>query len=472
MSEELPEGWVTSRLADLGQWYGGATPSKAKSEFWEDGTIPWVSPKDMGQEVLLKVQDAITQKALESSPVRLVPDKSVVFVVRSGVLERRFPVALTSGDVTLNQDMKAICPNEAVDARWLAWGLRWMEQLVLQDCRKAGTTVASVQTARLMDIPFPVPPLSEQRRVVGALEAKLSRLENARALLEKSLARSLRLEARLVDADLEPFFLGEVRPLGELLREPLRNGHSARAVSQGGVRTLTLTAVTKGVFSDSHTKMTSASIEKSKGLWLESGDIFIQRSNTPDLVGTSAIYQGPNEWAIFPDLLIRVRVSGSLDPRFVLKILQSTRVRSHFKRSAKGLAGSMPKIDQRAIEQVLVPVPSLAVQHEVVDRINERAQSMSRVSEELQGVRKRADHLRRALLDAAFTGKLVPQDPADEPAVVLLERIRGERASAPNPKRARRSTAKSPKRLASTADVRTPADPQPVHAGEQTALEF
>lgn len=324
----------------------------------------------------------------------------------------------------------------------------------------------------LKKIRFPLPPLAEQRRIVSALEADLSRLDSAQVLLEKSLARVIRLEKRLVDADLDPLFLGEVKPLGELLSEPLRNGHSARAVSQGGVRTLTLTAVTKGVFSDSHTKMTSASLEKSKGLWLETGDIFIQRSNTPDLVGTSAIYQGPSEWAIFPDLLVRVRVSESLDPLFVLKILQSTRVRSHFKRFAKGLAGSMPKIDQRTIEQVSVPVPSLAVQHEIVDRIKERAQSMSRVSEELQGARKRAGYLRKALLDAAFTGKLVPQDPADEPAAVLLERIRSERASAPNPKRARQSTAKPPKRLASTADVRTPADPQPVHAGEQTALEF
>ncbi|MFC3995197.1 restriction endonuclease subunit S [Nocardiopsis sediminis] len=473
MTKKLPEGWTIARLSELGQFYGGATPSKAKPEFWAGGDIPWVSPKDMRQEILDTVQDRITHKALESSPVRLIPTNSVAFVVRSGVLEKRFPVGLTVNDVTLNQDMKAIHPNEAVDARWLAWGLRWMEQSILHDCRKAGTTVASIETSRLMSVHLPLPPLAEQRRIISTLETELTRLKSAQALLDKSLIRAGRLVERFTDTELDSFSSEKVTPLKELLREPLRNGHSAPAAREGGIRTLTLTAITKGVFSDTHTKMTSTPPRKASGLWLEPGDIFIQRSNTPDLVGTSAVYQGPSGWAIFPDLLVRVRISDHLDPRFVLAVLKSTRVRAHFKDSAKGLSGSMPKIDQRTIEEVLIPVPDIKTQRDTADRIDEYSRSVTIISKEVEKARERTGHLRRALLTAAFNGKLAPQDPADEPASLLLDRIRDDSAAAPKRKRRNRSTAnQTPILVRSDTAAHALHEPRPVHAGEQIALEF
>src|SRR3954447_18945009 len=76
--------------------------------------------------------------------------------------------------------------------------------------------------------------------------------------------------------------------LGALLREPLRNGHSAKSTTDpAGVRTLTLTAVTKGDFSEENTKLTVAKPDAVVDLWLRPGDLFIERSNTPELVGTA-----------------------------------------------------------------------------------------------------------------------------------------------------------------------------------------
>src|ERR1041385_4409592 len=103
-----------------------------------------------------------------------------------------------------------------------------------------------------------------------------------------------------------------------LLREPLRNGHSAkRSPNSNGVRTLTLTAVTKGDFSEENTKITIASLEHIGDLWLCPGDILIERSNTPELVGTARLYNGPEKYAIFPDLLLRARVATPIPPGFV-----------------------------------------------------------------------------------------------------------------------------------------------------------
>ena len=74
------------------------------------------------------------------------------------------------------------------------------------------------------------------------------------------------------------------------------------------MRTLTLTAVTKGDFSIENTKLTVADPAKVENLWLEPDDLLIDRSNTPDLVGTTRLYRGPKEFAIFPDLVIRARL--------------------------------------------------------------------------------------------------------------------------------------------------------------------
>ncbi len=153
---------------------------------------PWLSPKDMGPDVVVAIQDKITDAAMSGSCVKLVPPRSVAVVVRSGILERKMPVAVVPGATTLNQDMKALQPREGVDPRWVAWGLRAKERQILDRCRKAGTTVASLDTSRLMAEELPVPPFAQQVRIVDLLEEHLSRLDAAD---ESLLAAAKRIEA-------------------------------------------------------------------------------------------------------------------------------------------------------------------------------------------------------------------------------------------------------------------------------------
>ena len=223
----------------------------------------------------------------------------------------------------------------------------------------------------------------------------------------------------------------ETVPLGSLLREPLRNGHSARAARDGGgIRTLTLTAVTRGEFVDAHTKLTEANADRVRQLWLEPGDILIERSNTPELVGTAALYGGPTDWAIFPDLLIRVRVSDEIRPEFLELVLKRRPARRYFQAAAEGLAGSMPKIDQSDVERLPVPVPPLEEQRRIVAEVERQLSLVDALAAAVDAALRRSAALRRAILERAFAGELVAQDPSDEPASVLLERIAAERAAA------------------------------------------
>jgi type I restriction enzyme, S subunit len=176
MNDTLPINWEQWRLADVGEWFGGGTPSSSNSEFW-DGNIPWVSPKDMKVAQVTSAQDRITVAAVQNSAVKLISTGSVLFVTRSGILAHSFPVATTKVEVTVNQDLKAITPVEVVDHDYLAWLLRAFERQILTTCSKHGTTVHSIEIPALKDLLVPIPPPAEQRRIVTKIEELFSELD-------------------------------------------------------------------------------------------------------------------------------------------------------------------------------------------------------------------------------------------------------------------------------------------------------
>jgi type I restriction enzyme, S subunit len=250
---------------------------------------------------------------------------------------------------------------------------------------------------------------NEQMRIVAALEEQFSRLDAAVDWLRHAQARIRALREATLDAVLAGNW--DSRRLGTLLREPLRNGHSAKATTGiEGVRTLTLTAVTRGDFSERNTKITVADPERVKHLWLEAGDVLIERSNTPELVGTAAVYQGEREWAIFPDLVIRVRVSEELDPKFLHIVLKSRRARNYFKASAQGISGSMPKIDQGIVERLEVPVPPKIDQERIVAMTEHQSSLIDALATAIASAAKRNSALRQSVLERAFAGELVPHE--------------------------------------------------------------
>ena len=86
----------------IGVWVGGGTPSKEKEQFWTDGTIPWVSPKDMKTLRIIDTEDHLSVSALEETVLKLCPVGTVLIVVRFGILERTLPVAIAQTPVTMN----------------------------------------------------------------------------------------------------------------------------------------------------------------------------------------------------------------------------------------------------------------------------------------------------------------------------------------------------------------------------------
>ena len=103
---EIPKNWKWIRFNELGVFGGGKTPSMSNSAFWTDGIIPWITSKDMKQKYISTSQMLISECA--SKTMTIYPSKSILFVVRSGILKRMFPVAIALENTTINQDLKAL----------------------------------------------------------------------------------------------------------------------------------------------------------------------------------------------------------------------------------------------------------------------------------------------------------------------------------------------------------------------------
>lgn len=484
----LPAGWVRATLGELGEWFGGGTPSKKNPEFWTGGTIPWLSPKDMGESVLSGTQDLINESALDASPVKLLPAGAVAIVVRSGILERKVPVAYVPFAVTLNQDMKAVVPHEGIDGRWLAFIIASQEQRILADCRKSGTTVASLEVSRLTELEIPVPPSAEQQRIVAKLDEQLAyiaagerSLGAAKGKGKQFLQIVLRdaLRGNLASEDLsegdarrlvpDSIALGEGpwgipggwrwATIGKLFRISVGStpSRSNSAHWAGNVPWVSSGEVSFGRISSTRESISLDSIASPKDRIHPPGTVMIAMIGEGRTRGQAAIL---DIFAAHNQNCASIRVSETdILPEFVYYFLVSRYEET--RREASG--GNQPALNKGKVQNLLIPIPPLGTQRNIIARVQGLEEDLYELQEAVVDGWARASRLRSALLHAASTGALVAQDPDDEPASVLLDRIRAQRAAEVKPatrKRAPRTTV-----LAAPQ-----ASGRPVPSGTQEAL--
>lgn len=202
---ELPEGWTMQKLNSLGTWKGGGTPSKANKAFWESGDIFWVSPKDMKSKIIYDTIDKITSNAIRNSSAKLISKGSILFVVRSGILRKTLPVAMTISDVTVNQDLQAFTPNKILPD-FVYWFVQAKNEDIRKKCSKDGTTVESIESSLLKNYLMPVCSSEEQIQIVQEIENRLSVSDK----MEESITQSLQQAEVLRQSILKKAFEGRL----------------------------------------------------------------------------------------------------------------------------------------------------------------------------------------------------------------------------------------------------------------------
>ena len=161
---------ILCRIADLGKWSGGKTPSMAEKKYWESGTIPWVSSKDVKQPILSDTIDHITNAAVDEASMTVYPAGSVAIVTRSGILRHTFPVTYIPFETTVNQDIKILVTKEGISSRYVSHALQAYGESIRRTTKKQGGTVDSLDFQKVLAHKIPVPPLDVQNRIVNVLD--------------------------------------------------------------------------------------------------------------------------------------------------------------------------------------------------------------------------------------------------------------------------------------------------------------
>ncbi len=163
-----PVEWV--KLADIGIWSGGGTPSKARDDFWLGGEIPWITPKDMRSSHISRSEICVTKDGVLGSSIKLIKAPSIAIVVRSSILQHTLPIAQIDVDATFNQDMKVLTVYDSdFDYRFIYYALCVNAQEILSQVSKQGGSVNSLIVPKLMNFKIAVPDSFEQVRLANVL---------------------------------------------------------------------------------------------------------------------------------------------------------------------------------------------------------------------------------------------------------------------------------------------------------------
>lgn len=191
-------GWEIVTFPDLCIIGGGATPSKSKAAYW-DGKLPWVSPKDMKVEHISDAQDHVSELALEETRLPLVPERSLLIVVRGMILAHSFPVGITLAEVTINQDMKSLTPLVPALAPYLALVCRGHKHEILELVDRSTHGTCKLQSDKLFAFRFGLPPLAEQSRILARVEEMRHLCESLRERLTARQTCQVRFAQSLVE---------------------------------------------------------------------------------------------------------------------------------------------------------------------------------------------------------------------------------------------------------------------------------
>lgn len=434
MEKQLPEGWVETTIGNISEkiQYGYTAKSGIRETSYrylritdiQNGRVKWenvpfceIEPEKV-EKFLLKENDIVFART------GATVGKS--YMIGSLPFPSVFASYLIRVSIYLTFEPKFI--------KYFFSSLSYWNQITDS---ASGIGQPNVNAKKLGKVTFPLPPLGEQRRIVAKLDGLMGHVEELQARMAripellKTFRQSVLTQAvtgKLTEEWREGRELGEWEStrLSNLVSEKPRNGFSPKGVGYiTPVKSMTLSATTSGRFNPSYVKyLDIKKPDNGSYLWLKKGDILVQRSNTLEYVGTSAVYDQPDFEFIYPDLMMKIKVNNRVINYYMHYCLSEKNVKEYFKENASGTAGNMPKINQKVVLGTPIPLPPLSEQEEIVRQVKSLFAKADAIEARYEVLKERLDHLPQALLAKAFRGELVPQLPEEGDAKDLLEEIR------------------------------------------------
>jgi type I restriction enzyme S subunit len=339
-----------------------------------------------------------------------------------------------------------LIPSPSVDRRWLAHLLGSPEIRKEISRRATGTkdSMRNISQASLREIQIRIPPVAEQYRIVAALEGYISNLDTAAQMIISAGNRAKNLWSSVLNSvttgnsastsnQIEFKSIAEVAEVQggiqkQQKRRPLRNAFPFLRVAN----------VSRGGLDLSSVHMVELFGEEIERYRLQGGDLLVVEGNgSSDQIGRAAVWQNEIPDCVHQNHLIRVRPGPELDSRYLEYVWNAPETAQKLRSVASSTSGLFT-LNTSKVKSIKIPVPPRSAQEQLVAEAQLWRAHLDSADQSIKSSYRRADSLRRSLLDEAFAGRLVEQDPADEPASVLLERIQAERAAQEQARRSRR----------------------------------
>ena len=436
-----PSTWLECLISDVATVVGGATPSSRDAEnFSGINGVPWITPADLSgyKDIYIsRGRRNLTDRGLAACSAVIMQAESVLFSSRAPIGY----VAIASNPLCTSQGFKSFVPSEGIHPLYLYFYLRFLKPLA--ESRATGTTFKELSGKAAASLPFLLAPFKEQSRISAKLDAAFSLVGDCRQRLDGVADFLNRFRQAVHAAATSGELTREWREergieidtwrrdvFGDLVSESrtglVRSAAEQYELEDELVPYLKMDSIgefwgcrnegLKGVRCDGTERTTHE---------LVYGDWLFNTRNSFELVGKSCVWEGP-EGVVCNNNILRVRFTGVVRPKWVEIYFRSPDGRCMLA-GVKSATTSVAAIYQRSLMALKIPVPSIEEQSELIDHVETYFTLADQLEARLDSARKVVDRLTPALLAKAFRGELVPQDPEDEPASVLLERIRAAR---------------------------------------------
>ncbi len=457
---DIPESWCKTELGKIFTIIGGTTPkANVISNFCDEGGKPWVTPADFSGlkgSFISRGRRNVTPEGEKSCSLRMLPAGSILYSSRAPIGH----CAIASNPIFTNQGFKSLSFNPLVDSIFTLHFMRFITPFI--EGLATGTTFKEVSGTVISKVPFLLPPLAEQKRIVAKIESSTAKID----AIEKAVTEAEALLEKYRDSLLAKAFRGELVPQDpndEPASKVLERIRAERAKQQTG----------KGKKANELQPISEDEIpfEIPKSWeWVRLGEIvdFQGGSQPPksnfrqdphkDYVrlvqirdfksDANAVYipknlarrsftksdimigrYGPPVFQILRGLegsynvaLMKAVPSGAFNQEYLFWFLQDTRIQSDVIKKSERSAGQTG-VNLEFLNQYIVPLPPIAEQQRIISSVLSKLTTFSGYEKIIEDTNRNISRARRSILSCAFSGRLVPQDSSEGTGHALLAEI-------------------------------------------------
>jgi type I restriction enzyme S subunit len=425
--KNLPQGWVECELKDIGDIVAGGTPSTTNQDNF-NGNIAWLTPADLSKyngKFITRGQRNITDKGLKDSSAKLLPAGSILFSSRAPIGY----VVIASNPISTNQGFKNLVPSKFIFNEYVYYYLKASKQLA--EKYASGTTFKEISGANFGKLPIPLPPLPEQTRIVEKIEELFSNID---AGVEKLEQAKLQIK-QYRQSVLKSAFEGKLYKTSEweeitfkLASKYIQRGKSPKYTDYSELPVVNQKCVRWNKLQTEYLKYIDVSqwSQWTEERYLQYGDILWNSTGT-GTIGRAYLYKGELKRGVVDSHVTIVRLNSQiLLPLFAIYYIMSPFVQYNIEKMQSGSTNQV-ELSKTEIENTNIVLPSIPEQQKIVEEIEKRFEVADILEKAVTEGLVKSKQLKQSILKKAFEGKLVPQDPNDELASVLLERIKAER---------------------------------------------